>query len=873
MWIWRGPFFRRDEELDEEIRAHLAMAKRDRMERGEADGDAEWAARREFGNRTLVKETTRQMWGWRSLETLWEDVRHGLRMMRRTPGFTTVAVLSVALGIGANTAIFSLINTLVLRLLPVKNPAELVELLQKYPGEPHGNSFWTWRSYEHFRDNNHIFTGLVSFSESRFALRSQDVAAEMVDGEYVADNFFPVLGVRPAMGRLIGAEDDGAAVISWRYWKSRFNLDPGILGKQIIVNDAPATIIGVAARDFSGMAVWAKPDVWLPIDAASRRRLRFSLIGRLSPGVSLEQARAEMSVLYRFTIEERAGSSKDPVVRQMKVEVEPGGAGLSRLRDQFAKPLFVLMAVVGLLLLIACTNVASLLLARGAARQAEMALRVSLGAGRFRLVRQALTESLLLSAAGSLPGIALAYWGADGLVRILASGRMIPGLPRRLDIPVYPDWHVLLFTVVIALFTGVLFGLAPALRAWASDPMAALRDGGRASDTRFRSLFGKSLVVAQVAFSVVLLSAAGLFVRHLSDLENVDLGFRRDHLLLVSLDRTSGGSKPEQLLLPYQRLLERLAAIPGVKSATIIAPVPISGAGASRFATVEGHPERPEDRRYLAVSWVAPRSFETLGTPLLAGRDFTPADEGRPPVAIVNQAMARYFFGDGNALGKRVTFDGEERAYEIVGVVGDARYLEIVETTPRTVYLNAFQDWHAPSNFVLRTAIDPAALIPDARRTVGAVLKTAAAPRFRTMAEEVDASIVPERLVAALSGLFGVLGSVLAAVGVYGLLAYTVARRVNEIGIRMALGADRRDVMRMVTGDALAMVCAGLTVGVPLAFWGRRMAGSLMAGLPVESAAPVWFGGLAMVVVGLVAASVPARRAARVDPMVALRHE
>jgi putative ABC transport system permease protein len=569
-----------------------------------------------------------------------------------------------------------------------------------------------------------------------------------------------------------------------------------------------------------------------------------------------------MSVLYRFTIEERTVGGKDPLNRQLKVEVQPGGAGLSRLRDQFAKPLFVLMGVVGLLLLIACTNVASLLLARGAARQAEMALRVSLGAGRFRLVRQALTESLLLSVAGSLPGVVLAYLGADGLVRILASGRVIPGLPRHLDIPVYPDWRVLLFTAGIALFTGVLFGLAPALRAW-----------GRVGDMQFRSFFGKSLVAAQVAFSVVLLSAAGLFVRHLADLENIDLGFRRDHLLLVSLDRASGGLKPEQLLLPYQRLLEQLGAIPGVESAAIVAPVPISGAGASRFADVEGHPERPEDRRYLSVSWVSPRSFETLGIPLLLGRNFTPADQGRPPVAIVNQALARYFFGDGNALGKHVTFDGDDRAYEIVGVVGDARYYEIVETTRRTVYLNTFQDWHAPSNFMLRTAINPAALIPDARRTVGAVLKAAATPRFTTMSEEVDASIVPERLVATLSGLFGVLGSVLAAVGVYGLLAYTVARRVKEIGIRMALGADPRDVMRMVASDALAMVCAGLAVGIPLAFLGRRMAGSLMEGLPVESAAPVLFGGAAMVALGLIAAYLPARRAARVDPMVALRHE
>jgi predicted permease len=530
------------------------------------------------------------------------------------------------------------------------------------------------------------------------------------------------------------------------------------------------------------------------------------------------------------------------------------------------------MAVVALLLLIACTNVASLLLARGAARQREMALRVSLGAGRFRLVRQVLTESLLLSAAGGLLGIFLAYFGAGALVGIMTSGRFI-GRPPHIEIQILPDLQVLLFTGGIALLTGVLFGLVPAWNAFASAPAASLRDTGRAGETKFRRLFGKSLVVAQVALSVVLLSAAGLFVRHLANLEHLDLGFRRDHVLLVTLDPARSGFNDEQLSRAYQDLLARLETIPGVRSAAISAPTPISGAGASRFATVEGHPERPEDRRYLSVSWVSPKCFETLGTPLLAGRDFSFEDRGRPRVAIINEAMARYYFGGGNPLGKHVTFEGDSQPYEIVGVAGNAKYYEIREAALRTIYLNTFQSPRPASTFALHTSIDPEAVGPAVRRMVRESLKTIAVARVATLADQVDASIVPERLIATLSGLFGALGSLLAAIGLYGLLTYTVARRVNEIGIRMALGATQAAISWMVLREALGMTCGGLLIGVPIAYWGKSVAASLIQDLPLKSAFPIVFGAVAMIAVAVLAAYVPARRAARVDPMEALRHE
>ena len=893
-WNWLLHRKKHEAELEEEIQGHLRMAAQERVEQGVSTDQARASAVREFGNVTLIKETTRDMWGWGWLETLLQDIRYGLRAMRRNPGFTLVTVLTLGLGIGANTAIFSLIDALMLRMLPVRNPGQLVELLHRYPGEPRMNGF-SRQSYEHFRDHNHVFSGLIGDMPSHFQVRGEGLEAETVDGEYVAGDFFPVLGVKPAIGRLIGPQDDqigavgsAVAVVSWSYWKSRFNQDPGILGKQITVENVPLTVVGVTRREFVGLTPWSRPDVWVPlamepvIDHPTRLapgHMGLALIGRLRPGVSIEQARAEMSVLFQFTVEEMTKNSKDPLWRQLKIELAPAGAGLSTLRDNFAKPLLYLMALVGLLLLIACTSIASMLLARAVARQPEMALRVSLGAGRFRLLRQLLTESLLLSATGSLLGVLLAYLGAKTLLRIITSGRPIVGMPAHLEIDVHPDLHVLLFTAGVALLTGVLFGLAPAWTTFASATSPSLRERGTGGETRLQRLFGKSLVVAQVALSVVLLSAAGLFVGHLWDLQHRNLGFRRDHVLLVTLDAKRSEYKGEQLSHLYQELLGRMEAIPGVRSATLSGMTPISGAGAASFANVEGHPEKPEDRRYVALNWVAPKYFETYGTRLLAGRDFNDQDPGGPRVAIINQAMARYYFADGNPLGKRFWLDrdwkgfGPDKTYEIVGMVGDAKYSDLGEPTPRTIYFDAFQEGQAPPHFALWTSVNPAAVAPEMRRLVRETAKTIQVSQVTTLDDQVDASIVPERLIGLLSGFCGALGSLLAVIGLYGLLAYTVARRIHEIGIRMALGAQASDVRWMVMMAGLGWLVIGVGIGVVASFGLGRVLQNRIWGL--NSANPLTLAAVALLLtaVGLVACYIPARRATKVDPMVALRYE
>ena len=834
------------------------------------------------GDLEVTKEVVRSA-GWESfVETCWQDLRFTARTLRKSPSFTAVAVLTLALGIGANTAIFSsIINGLMLRTLPVRDPGRLVELLHQYPGEPAFNGF-SWDAFRIMRDGNRVFSDLIVDSLNVIAVRADKLQPETVFVGGVGGTFFQALGVRPAAGRLIGPEDvhEGyhapVAVVSWSFWKSRFDLDPGIIGEKIVVGDSPLTIIGVTQRGFYGISEHARQDVWWPISLGPSSGMWYGLLARLKPGVSLQQARAEMAVLFLAAIDR---PDADPFVRRLELRIVPAGNGVTTpLSQMLSTPLAVLMATVGLLMLLACANLAGLLLARGASRQHEMAVRACLGAPRARLLRQTLTESLLLSVAGCVVGIFVAYFAAHALIRVFASGRFVMIAPVHFEALTKPDAHVLLFTLAIALLTGLLCGAGPAMSASNTAPASALQQVSRIGESKARRLFGKGLVASQVALSLVLMSSAALFVEYLSHLRNLNLGFERNNLLLVTLDFANSGYDAAQFSRLSQELVVRLSAIPGVGSATFSDMSPMQGPGASSFAFAEGHPEK---QTQASINYVAPDYFKTYGTPFLAGRDFSARDQAGSPVVIINEAAARDCLGNENPIGRHITLSHVtstkgEKTYEVVGLVRDAKYNDLQQPAPPTIYPDLLQQGYAGSEhsqLAIRTRIDPDGAASAVRQIEADVLKDVPIVRIMTMNEQIDSSIVPQRLIAMLSAGFGALGGLLAAIGLYGLLAYTVVWRTHEIGVRMALGAAGIDVLRMVLRDALWMVCAGLAIGAPLAFWGKRVAAGLIPDLPVGSILPFVVAAAMMIAVGLISGCLPARavrRAVRVDPMAAL---
>ena len=890
-----GALFRRSkpaDDLEEEIRVHLEMEERENLESGMSPEEASYAALRRFGNVLLAQERSREMWRWNSLETLWQDLGYGIRQLRRSPGFTAIAVLTLALGIGANTAIFSVIDAVMLRKLPVKNPQELVALATV---GPYGVGSFSYPGFGRFHDENHVCSDMAAIGQLNKLGASIDGQAETLDGRIVSGNFFSLLGVGASAGRTFTSQDEttprssAVAVISYGYWKRRFGVSPAVVGKSITLNRTPFTIVGVTPEGFSGLDAGRSPDIYvpMPMEPAFHEEKSWldqpdyhwlNIVGRLKAGVRREQARADLEIIHRQVQSDIPMNDWSPAERKdflaTRLEVVSAASGFPfGLPKEFSEALSILMAMVGLVLLIACANVANLLLGRATVRQKEIAVRLAIGAGRFRLIRQLLTESALLAIAAGALALLCAYWASAGLVALMSVGQD----PIFLDLR--PDPRVLGFTAAIALLATMLFGLAPTLRGTRLDLAPALKESpGSLGSRRSRFGLGKGLVVSQVALSLLLLFGAGLFVRTLENLESLDPGFDRKGVLLFDLDPTKSGYKGPAVAALYKQLVEHIDAIPGVGSASLLEMAPITGGGGwDNSVSVEGYASRPDENTTVYLNAVGPRYFETLHTPLLLGRDFTSRDtEATPKVAIINQTMARYFFGDSNPIGRKFGWYGEGKdrpQFEIVGVVKDSKYGILREQIPRTAYLDCFQMPLGGMTFGVRTSVRPSTLISPIRNEIRAVDPSLQAGGFTTLEEHVDNSLGHERLMATLSSFFASLAVLLACVGLYGVMAYAVARRTNEIGIRMALGAGRAQIVGTILKESALLILAGVALGLPFAIASARLISSRLYGL--KPADPMTIAGAIalLTAVAALAGYVPARRAMKVDPMVALRYE
>ena len=891
--FWRK---RKQSDFTAEIEAHLELEMEQLKEQGLSEEEARRAARRAFGNLTQAQERFYESGRWLWWDHLVQDLRFALRMLRKNPGFTAVAVLTLAIGIGANTAIFGLIDTVMLKTLPVPRPEDLMQVRFRDPrreGEP--RSTFTNPLWEQLHNRQDVFSGVFAWGVDRFDL-ARGGAVHLAQGIWVSGDFFRVLGLRPAAGRLIAPSDDqrgcpGVAVLSYGFWKNHYGGAPSAIGSTLSLDTHPLEVVGVAPPGFYGMDVGSKFDVAIPICTAamfdgkeSRLDERgwwwLSVVGRIKPGVGRAQLTTRLGAISPQVFTTALPQNWDPESQRAFVQMSlvgvPTATGLSPfgLRQQVDQPLNILMAVVGLVLLIACANIASLMLARAAARHQEITLRQALGASRFRLIRQLLTECILLSSAGALLGILFARWGAALLVQYLSTTRNVVFLDLSLD------GRVLGFTAAIALLTGLLFGVLPAFRSTRVSLTSAMK-GSQTLEGERHGRFGARewIVSTQVALSLVLLVAAGLLLRSFAKLATLDVGFDRNNVLLVSANLQTVKVPPDQQFATYEQIESRLRALPGVISVGRSVMTPIEGGVWDRRIGTDWSKALTGDDALAWVNCVSPGYFETLQIPLLAGRNFASGDaKTAPAVAIVNQTLARRFFPNINPVGKTfriAQFSGQlGPPIEVVGLVKDSKYQLVREDTQPTMFFPAAQMPMHPKgdSFELRTAIRPSALVSAVQAAVAAVNKEIPL-EFHTLAEQVNDSMVQERMLALLSGFFGALALLLAMIGLYGTLSYLVAERQREFGIRMALGAEPGSILRLVMRNVISVLAVGVGVGIGISLMATRVLQQLLFGLGPRDTVTMIAAVAVLSVVALIAGYVPARRATKVDPMVALRYE
>ncbi len=888
------PRNKRKQELDEEIQSHLQMAARDREARGEPAAQAAASARRELGNAGLVRDVTHDQWRWGWLEALWQDVRFGVRLLRKTPVITAVALLSLALGIGANTAIFSLLDSVMLRMLPVQNPRELVRVEMRTPKQGSDlNGSFTNPIWEQLRDRQNVFAGVMAWSARDFNLANGG-EAQNVEGLYANGEYFNVLGVRPLLGRLFAASDDtrscsGVAVLGYGFWQQHYGGAESAIGSQIQLDGHSFPIIGVTPPNFFGTDVGSRFEVAIPICAEAiiagknsgldeRADWWLRVVGRVKPGQSPEQTAAGLAVLAPQIFAATVPPNWKPEMQQSFLKrtfvATPSGTGLSWLRRQYERPLEMLMVIVALVLLIACANIASLFLARAAARQKEIAVRLSLGASRTRLIRQVLTESIFLSASGALLGILFAKWGGALLVRFVSTRQ------TQVFLDLSMDKRVLGFTIGIAVLTGLLFGILPAFRATRVSLTSAIKGvEGQGDSRRSRFHSGRWIVALQVALSLILLVGTGLFVRSFRNLVTLDPGFDRQNVLLVTTNIHNANVAPTAYVAFYDQVLTRLKAVPGVTSASQDWMAPMSGMEWNEDITVEGQKPKPGQEPVVWFNWITPDYFATLRTPLLAGRGFDGRDTaGSPAVVIVNETMARKYFPNQNPIGQYFSIQDSHLAsaqpLQIVGLVRDSKYESLREDYFPFGYVPLAQMSQVPetSVFELRTGVSAASLIPAVRDAIGSLNKGASL-KFVTLAQAVDDTLAQERLLATLSGFFGGLALLLTAIGLYGVMAYVVTQRTREIGIRMALGAQPRSIMQLVMRDVPVLLAVGVGAGAIASIWVARLVQQLLFGLQANDVETLAFAAGSLVAIALLASYLPARRAMRVNPIKALRYE